>query len=251
MMPAISPEFLLPDWPAPANVRSLFTTRVGGFSASPFDGFNLGDHVGDDPAAVARNRALLEERLPARPCWLKQVHGTRVVDAGSARGEEADASVALRSGEVCVVMVADCLPVLFCDARGSRVAAAHAGWRGLAGGVLESTIAALGCPAADLMAWLGPAIGPEAFEVGPEVRETFLAHSPRAASAFRAGEGDRCYADLFTLARLRLEALGLAPAAIHGGGLSTVADPRRFYSFRRERETGRMAALIWLDSSPG
>ncbi|WP_417071240.1 peptidoglycan editing factor PgeF [Niveibacterium terrae] len=241
--------FVFPEWAAPANVRALFTTRIGGHSLPPYAGLNLGDHVGDDADTVARNRMSLAEQLPASPCWLKQVHGTRVVAASSPAGEEADASVSRSAGEVCVVMVADCLPVLFCDRSGTVVAAAHAGWRGLAAGVLDRTLQAMACPPQDVLAWMGPAIGPEAFEVGPEVREAFLADSPLAQQAFCAGQGDRWYADIFALARLRLEKLGLAPAAISGGGVSTVADPSRFYSYRRERVTGRMAALIWLASS--
>jgi YfiH family protein len=242
-------EFVFPEWAAPASVHAFFTTRIGGHSLPPYAGLNLGDHVGDDPDTVARNRASLAETLPGTPCWLKQVHGTRVVAASSPAGEEADASVSREAGEVCVVMVADCLPVLFCDRSGTVVAAAHAGWRGLAAGVLDRTLEAMACPPEDVLAWMGPAIGPEAFEVGPELREAFLDQSPLAEQAFRRGRDDRWLADIFALARLRLEGLGLAPGAITGGGISTVAEPSRFYSYRRERVTGRMAALIWLASS--
>ncbi len=226
--------FIKPDWPAPAGVHALVTTRAGGVSLPPFDSLNLGDHVGDDPAAVALNRQRLRAFLPAEPCWLKQVHGTTVAQADGLRDAvEADASVAFLPGSVCAVLTADCLPVLFCDRKGSRVAAAHAGWRGLAAGVLESSVAAMRCDPADILAWLGPAIGPQAFEVGDEVREAFV-----------PGRPGKWFADIYELARLRLMQAGVG--SVHGGGFCTHADAGRFYSYRRDGTTGRMAALVWL-----
>src|SRR6185369_16948914 len=178
-------DLLIPDWPAPANVRAVQTLRSGGCSPPPWNSFNLGDHVGDDPARVAANRATLRAVLPAEPLWLTQVHGIAVVDAGTASpAREADAAFARQPGKVCAVMTADCLPVLFCDRAGTVVAAAHAGWRGLLGGVLEATLGRMGVPAGELLAWLGPAIGPAAFEVGDEVRAAFVAGDPEAARAF-------------------------------------------------------------------
>lgn len=245
-MPELPASWLIPDWPAPACVRAVSTTREGGVSVGPYASLNLGDHVGDDPRAVAENRARLGRLLglAQEPAWLRQVHGTAVADARNAPAE-ADASVARAPGPACVVMTADCLPVLFCDRSGTRVAAAHAGWRGLAAGVLEATVAALGGEPEALLAWLGPAIGPASFEVGVEVREAFLAHDAHAAEAFRPSPGGRWLADLYALARLRLARAGLT--AVYGGGLDTYADAARFYSFRRESTCGRMASLIWLE----
>ena len=240
-------EFIFPDWPAPARVRAVFTTRVGGSSSGAYAGFNLGRACGDDPASVSANRALLQSalQLPGEPRWLRQVHGTRVVAAHDGPAEpEADASYTAQPGVVCAVQAADCLPVLFCDRAGSVVAAAHAGWRGLAAGVLEATIAALPVEPAGLLAWLGPVIGPEAFEVGAEVREAFVARAAVDDAAFRSGAGDRYFADLHALARSRLSRAGVRQ--LYGEPLSTHADSRRFFSFRRDRVTGRMAALIWL-----
>lgn len=237
-------EFIVPDWPAPLSVRALATTRGGGYGAGPYAGFNLAAHVGDDPLAVAANRQWLRHRLPAAPGWLRQVHGIRCVDAARAgHNAEADASFTRSPAVACAVMTADCLPVLFCDGAGSVVAAAHAGWRGLAAGVLESTVAAMAAPAPELMAWLGPAIGPEAFEVGDEVRAAFLADDGAAAAAFRS-RGDKWLCDLYALARLRLARLGLTQ--VFGGGLCTYGDKDRFFSYRRDGATGRMATLIWL-----
>jgi len=243
--------FIVPDWPAPARVRAAFSTRAGGVSRGVYAGLNLGALSGDDPAAVAENRRRLAAALglPAEPCWLWQVHGTRVVRApfqkNSAAPPEADAIYTTQTGVVCAVLAADCLPVLLCDEDASVVAAAHAGWRGLAAGVLEATVAALPVAPARLLAWLGPAIGPEAFEVGTEVRAAFLAADPGAAPAFRPGPAPgKWYADLFALARQRLARIGVA--RVHGGGLSTHADAARFYSHRRDGRTGRMAALVWL-----
>jgi YfiH family protein len=205
----------------------------------------LGERCGDDPLLVGCNRALLRRGLPAEPGWVRQVHGARAVELPAGAGAEADAVWTREPGVVCGVLSADCLPVLFCNLAGSHVAAAHAGWRGLAAGVLEATVDALGVPATDVCAWLGPAIGPQAFEVGPEVREAFLADHPGAATAFRPGQADRWYCDLYRLARQRLAALGLT--RVTGGGECTWTDPTRFYSFRRDGITGRMATLVWMD----
>lgn len=240
-------ECYVPDWAVPANVRALQTTRNGGVSQAPWASFNLGDHVGDEPAAVAANRAALSARLPAEPRWLTQVHGTVAVDAGQ-RPEitEADAAFARHPGIVCVVMTADCLPVLLCDRQGTVVAAAHAGWRGLLGGVLESAVAAMAAAPGELLAWLGPAIGPRCFEVGTEVRDAFVARNPSARAAFVATGPDKWLCDIYLLARQRLERLGVS--AISGGGACTFSESERYFSYRRDRTTGRMASLIWLDS---
>jgi hypothetical protein len=238
---------IFPDWPAPANVKAVTTTREGGISVSPYDSLNLARHVGDAEAAVQENRRRLQQRLalPAEPRWLDQVHGTGVVEAGaSATPACADASFTHATGTVCAVMTADCLPVLLCDRAGSVVAAAHAGWRGLAAGVLEATVATLGVAPAQLLAWLGPAIGPDAFEVGPEVREAFTVAHAEAAAAFSARPDGRWLADLYRLAEIRLHAAGVG--AVHGGGFCTYTERSRFYSFRREQVTGRMASLIWM-----
>lgn len=239
-------SFILPDWPAPAGVRALATTRRGGVSLAPWHGFNLADHVGDDARAVAANRALLRRELPAEPVWLVQVHGTACVDATqTAPGAQADASFTRQRGVVCGVLTADCLPVLLCDDRASVVGVAHAGWRGLAAGVIEATVAALDEPGERLMAWLGPAIGPRAFEVGGEVREAFIAGDPRAASAFTAIAGGKWLCDICQLARQRLGALGIHRVA--GADCCTACDGERFFSYRRDGISGRMASLIWLE----
>lgn len=236
---------LRPDWPAPASVRALQTTRLGGTSPAPWASFNLGDHVQDDPARVQLHRAALQAHLPTAPAWLNQVHGIQVVNAGLYTGPvAADAAWAEAAGQVCVVMTADCLPVLFCDRAGRRVAAAHAGWRGLLDGVLEATLKAMQMPGSELMAWLGPAIGPAAFEVGDEVRTAFLARDPAAVEAFRPSPQGRWLADIYHLARQRLTAQGVT--AIYGGQWCTVSDQARFFSYRRDGQTGRMASLIWL-----
>jgi YfiH family protein len=235
------------DWPAPKSVQALITTRAGGVSVGQYAALNLGDHVGDDPRAVSDSRARLRKDLglPADPVWLTQVHGTAVVDAGAAgAGASADASFATRPGIVCAVLTADCLPVFLCDRAGTRVGIAHAGWRGLAAGVIESTVAALGAPYGELMAWLGPAIGPDAFEVGPEVRAAFVDRDAGAACAFQTGRAGHWFADIYQLARRRLHALGVH--AVHGGDLCTFTDSARFYSYRRDGTCGRMASLIWM-----
>ncbi|NJD24242.1 MAG: peptidoglycan editing factor PgeF [Betaproteobacteria bacterium] len=240
-------ELIIPDWPAPANVGALQTTRAGGVSGGPWAAFNLGDHVGDDPQAVRANRARLRAVLPAEPVWLRQVHGAVAVDAAGAGKTvpEADAAFASVPGVVCAVLTADCLPVLFCDLAGTIVGAVHAGWRGLRAGVLENTVAALRRPPGEIMAWLGPAIGRSAFEVGSEVRAAFVADDPGAAAAFAPGVADRWWCDLPALARRRLAARGVT--AVFGGDACTVSDPERYFSYRRDGVTGRMASLVWLD----
>ncbi|WP_460319060.1 peptidoglycan editing factor PgeF [Pseudomonas ogarae] len=238
-------DWLTPDWPAPARVKACVTTRAGGVSLAPFDSLNLGDHVGDDPAAVAENRRRLTDQFAITPAWLQQVHGIAVVEADPAQVATADASWTDTPGIACTAMTADCLPVLFCNRAGTRVAAAHAGWRGLANGVLEATLDSLAVPADEILAWLGPAIGPQAFEVGPEVREAFIAQLPQATQAFAASpNAGKFLADIYALARLRLAVRGVT--AVYGGGLCTVTDPR-FFSYRRNPRTGRFASLIWIE----
>lgn len=236
-------NFLTPDWPVPANVRVLVTTRAGGISVAPWDGCNLADHVGDDPAAVAENRRRLRAHLPGEPVWLKQVHGVRCIDAEVAGSNEADAAFTRAPSVVCAVLTADCLPVLLCDMAGSVVAAAHAGWRGLAAGIIESTVRSLDVPGEQIMAWLGPAIGPDNFEVGDEVREAFVSHDPQAASAFAQRSNGQWLCDIYQLAQKRLAALGVCRIA--SADFCTVRDAERFYSYRRDGVTGRMASLIW------
>jgi YfiH family protein len=241
-------ERILPDWPAPASVRALITTRRGGVSRAPYDGFNLADHVGDDPAAVARNRALLkgELELPNEPAWLEQVHGCDVVHPGeSAANCRADAAVASEPGQVCAVLTADCLPLLICNRSGSRVAAIHAGWRGLLAGVIESTLAEFETGGEQLLAWMGPAIGPAAFEVGSEVRDAFIADRPGDEKAFLENRPGHWLADIYGLARSRLQAQSVD--FVGGGDYCTVSEPERFFSYRRDGVTGRMASLIWID----
>jgi YfiH family protein len=240
-------RWIQPDWPAPPNVRAVSTLRTGGVSTGPYASLNLGSHVGDDPVAVERNRALLREAvgLAVEPLWLNQVHGTTVVEvAAQAMPPTADGAFALRPGLACAILTADCLPVLFCDREGTRVAAAHAGWRGLVGGVLSRTLDALAIPSSRLLAWLGPAIEQDAFEVGDEVRDQFIARDAGHAAAFVGNARGRWQADLYGLARRELEKLGVV--AIHGGGERCYADTARFFSYRRDGRTGRMATIIWL-----
>ncbi|MGE8485840.1 peptidoglycan editing factor PgeF [Pseudomonas sp. FP1740] len=237
--------WLTPDWPAPASVKACVTTRAGGVSLAPFDSLNLGDHVDDSPQAVAENRRRLTDRFSIQPAWLQQVHGIVVAQADPNLVATADASWTATPGIACTAMTADCLPALFCDRAGTRVAAAHAGWRGLAAGVLEATLDSLAVPPEDVLVWLGPAIGPQAFEVGPEVRETFVQQLPEAAKAFVPSQNaGKFMADIYELARLRLAARGVT--AVYGGGFCTVTDPR-FFSYRRSPRTGRFASLIWLE----
>ncbi|MFT5720265.1 MAG: YfiH family protein [Motiliproteus sp.] len=242
-------RLIVPDWPAPATIGSLSTTRMGGVSQAPFDHLNLGEHVGDNIQAVGANRSLLQEALgtDVRCQWLNQVHGAEV-----ARLErvgpvlDADAAVTQKPAIACLVMTADCLPVLFCDRQGTRVAAAHAGWRGLAAGVLEATLEAMRVPPHELLCWLGPAIGPRAFEVGAEVRQQFCRQYPEAEAAFVSQDRLRnsWLADIYQLARLRLARAGVT--AIYGGEACTYTDRERFFSYRRDGQTGRMASLIWI-----
>jgi YfiH family protein len=241
-----APEFLRPAWAAPARVRAAMTTRAGGVSRPPYASFNLATHVGDDPGAVAENRRRLRAalELPDEPAWLEQVHGDRVRVLPAGVPGPADAAVTFEPGQVCAVLVADCLPVFLASLDGDRVGIAHAGWRGLAAGVVEATVAALDCDPVRLVAWLGPAIGPHAFEVGGEVREAFLSRDGGAAASFSPGREGRYLADLPALARSRLAAAGVR--AVTGGELCTVSDPARFYSYRRDGVTGRLAALAWL-----
>ncbi len=251
-------DWIIPDWPAPGNVKALFTTRNGGVSGDAsgsgreiYASLNLGCHVNDDPAAVAQNRALLCEHLPQAPTWLKQVHGTLPVWVENVTASpESDAALSRQQGIVCAVMVADCLPVFLCDTAGTAVGIVHAGWRGLAGGVIEQSIAAmrLQLDNSELMAWLGPAIGPQHFEVGEAVYTAFVNHDAQAAQAFvpkDAGHEKKWLADIFILARQRLAAIGVMK--VYGGGICTYSDAARFYSYRRDGETGRMGALIWLE----
>lgn len=237
--------WLIPDWPAPAGVKACVTTRAGGVSLAPFDSLNLGDHVDDSPEAVVENRRRLTDHFSIQPAWLKQVHGIAVAHADPSLTATADASWTATPGIACTAMTADCLPALFCDRAGTRVAAAHAGWRGLAAGVLEATLDSLAVPPEEVLVWLGPAIGPQAFEVGPEVRETFVEQLPEAAKAFvPSSNAGKFMADIYELARLRLAARGVT--AVYGGGFCTVTDPR-FFSYRRSPRTGRFASLIWLE----
>ncbi len=245
-------QWLVPDWPAPAHVRAASTLRSGGVSHGPYASLNLGAHVGDHPAAVLENRRRLRAalQLPTEPFWLNQVHGKAVAQpAWHERPPTADiglfnAAVGGLPG-VCAILTADCLPVLFCDRAGTRVAAAHAGWRGLAGGVLATAVAALGVPGGQLLAWLGPAIGPAAFEVGEDVLQAFASSHAESAAAFVPNSRGRWQADLYALARLELARLGVRD--VYGGALCTASEPDSFFSYRRDGQTGRMATLIWLE----
>lgn len=244
---SLHPDWIIPHWPAPARVHAVITTRAGGVSPAPYDSMNFGLRSGDAEENVRQNRALLRAALPAEPAWLRQVHGSGVVNAATAPSDApADAAAAHAVGAVCAVMAADCMPVLLCDRAGGAVGAAHAGWRGLAGGVVEAAVRALGTPPADMLAYLGPCIGPANFEVGEDVLAAFAAADPLAACAFRPypGRPGKWLCDLYALARQRLHAVGVR--AVYGGGFCTVND-RRFFSHRRDQGTsGRMAALIWL-----
>jgi YfiH family protein len=243
-------NLLRPQWPAPPWVKAVSTTRAGGISQGPYASLNLGAHVGDNPQAVASNRAMLREQLglPAEPHWLTQVHGCRVATAEQAGpGCEADAICTRQPWQACAVMTADCLPLLICNRRGDRVCAVHAGWRGLAAGVIEAAIAKFDGPTADLLVWLGPAIGPGAFEVGEDVRHAFIAQASGAQTAFTPNGPGRWLADIYSLARQRLDRLGVG--FVGGGEYCTVTDRERFFSYRRDGVTGRMASLIWLEPS--
>ncbi|GAB2886025.1 peptidoglycan editing factor PgeF [Uliginosibacterium flavum] len=241
-------HLITPDWPAPKNVRAFSTTRHGGVSAGAYSALNLAKHVGDVPESVQQNRELLGKHLPMEPLWLQQVHGATVVNAAcTCPDAQADAAVARMAYRICTVMTADCLPVLLCDINGTAVVAAHAGWRGLAGGVLENSLKSMQVPAVEVMAWLGPAISQDAFEVGEDVRAAFLAHSVEAASAFVAGKAEgKWQADLYRLARQRLLAAGVTQ--IYGGDRCTFREADSFFSARRDgTQSGRQASLIWLE----
>jgi len=241
-------HLIQPDWPAPTSVVACVTTRRGGCSSSPYDSLNLGDHVGDDPECVKLNRERLSKilDLPSEPKWLNQVHGTTVLNAAQIQpGVEADASYSREPGMVCAIMTADCLPVFFSDDEGREVAVAHAGWRGLVAGVLEATIDAMRTPPGRIVTWLGPAIGPERFEVGDEVRIAFQKKDTAATQAFKPSSHGRWLANIYTLARQRLEQAGVK--AISGGKACTFLDEEEFYSYRRDgQQSGRMASLIWI-----
>jgi polyphenol oxidase len=249
--------WIVPEWPAPSNVRAICTTRLGGLSEPPYDTLNLGDHVGDAPEAVATNRKILGDVLGARPVFLTQVHGSGVVNlqADTTDATRADGCITIARDLACTIMVADCLPVLFATADGSTVAAAHCGWRGLAGqagrGIIESLWERLqrghGARAEHTIAWLGPCIGPQAFEVGPEVKAAFEAHDPKAGPLFKPHGSGKWLAALPGLARLRLQALGLSQLYGNDGtiGWCTVANASRFFSHRRDRVSGRFAAAVW------
>ena len=241
----------MPTWPAPQRVRACTTTRQGGVSRPPYDSMNLADHVGDDAPAVHENRRRLAQilRLPAEPVWLNQVHGACTVDAATVASGlvGADAIYAKGPGQVCAVLTADCLPLLLCDDAGTQIAAVHAGWRGLAAGVIEAAVAAFEVAPDRLMAWLGPAIGPQSYEVGAEVRTAFVHKDSAATRAFTPVPeitANRWHADLYALARLRLAALGVRQ--VYGGNYCTLSDTR-FYSYRRDGIAGRMATLIWIE----
>ena len=240
-------NYITPDWSAPNTVKAYVTTRLGGCSPVPYDSFNLATHVGDDANLVEKNRALLAEQLqlPQAPQWLQQVHGVDAVAAEQvSQGYCADAIYTTKLDTVCVVMTADCLPVFFCNRQGTEVAVAHAGWRGLANGVLESTLSQLNAEPNDIMVWLGPAISQAAFEVGDEVRQAFIAKLPQAEQAFKPSRPQHWFADLYLLAQQRLQAQGTTQ--ISGGQYCTYTDSKRFFSYRRDGETGRIASLIWL-----
>ena len=240
-------SLIIPEWPQPEGVASCSSTRRGGVSLAPYDSLNLGAHCGDNPHDVEENRQRLYAAggLPAKPVWLEQVHGKDVLTLSGEpyASKRADASYSNTPGTVCAVMTADCLPVLFCNLAGTEVAAAHAGWRGLCAGVLEETVACFDDKPENIIAWLGPAIGPTAFEVGPEVRDAFMQVDPQAASAFVAS-AEKYYADIYQLARQRLGNVGVQ--RVYGGNRCTVTQNDDFFSYRRDRTTGRMASFIWL-----
>ncbi|WP_338882967.1 purine nucleoside phosphorylase YfiH [Xenorhabdus sp. TH1] len=240
-------SLIFPDWPQPDNVGACSTTRLGGVSQSPYDSLNLGNHVGDVPEYVEWNRTRLVEyaQLPQQPTWLEQVHGTRVItlDGQPLVNNQADAVYTNIPDQVCAVMTADCLPVLFCSISGDEVAAAHAGWRGLCAGVLENTVSRFNAKPDMIRVWLGPAIGPEKFEVGSEVRDAFIATNPDLEQAFTS-YGNKFLANIYLLAKLKLQSVGITE--IFGGTACTVTEEKNFFSYRRDGNTGRMATLIWL-----
>jgi YfiH family protein len=241
-------EWIVPEWPAPKQIRAVITSRRGGHSEAPFNSLNLADHVGDDAERVAANRVLLRQELglSREPIWLEQVHGCDLLElSGQQSSCRADAATTSEPGQVCAVLTADCLPLLLCNRSGSRVAAVHAGWRGLQAGVIEAAVDGFDDSGEELLAWLGPAIGPDAFEVGSEVRSAFIAVNPEDEEAFVEASSDRWMADIYALARSRLNKRNIG--FIGGGDRCTVSEPERFFSYRRDGETGRMASLIWID----
>jgi YfiH family protein len=240
-------DCIRPDWPAKPRVHALTTMRNGGYSSGRYASFNLAAHTGDDADAVALNRRLLKDRmqLPSEPLWLSQMHGKHLLRVESVGGiVEADGSWSTIAGTVCAVLTADCLPMLFCDSAGSRVAAVHAGWRGLHRGIISAAVETLSVPARDLLVWLGPAIGADAFEVGQEVYDSFVRINPANSTAFRPRDDPHWLCDIYALARIELQALGVE--SVYGGNFCTSSDAERFYSYRRDGITGRMASLIWL-----
>jgi len=241
------PGWIAADWPAPANIKAGTTTRVGGVSQGQYASFNLAQHVEDDIAAVEQNRRQLAEwfGMSSEPRWLNQVHGCDVSTDDLATSN-ADAIVTSVANQVCAVMTADCLPVLFCDREGTCVAAAHAGWRGLAAGVIEHTLDKMPVNREQILVWLGPAIGPDAFEVGSEVKDVFLGKSTDLDAAFRPRSEGKWLMDIYLVARIQLKQLGIGN--VYGGGFCTYKEAERFYSFRRDKQTGRMASLIWMES---
>ncbi|HDY84662.1 hypothetical protein LCGC14_0661110 [marine sediment metagenome] len=245
----MSDNLILPDWPAPECIKALSTTRLGGSSLPPYDGFNLGTHVGDEPNTVIKNRDYLVElaQLPESPRWLNQIHGTQVINSNDwLLNMDADAIISQQNNHICTIMTADCLPLLLCNKQGDTVAAIHAGWRGLAAGIIEKTIAEFHCDPQDILVWLGPAIGPTQFEVGPDVYHTFTQHSAQAIQAFQQTDATHYLADIYLLARQRLITLGVN--AVFGGNLCTASDSQHFFSYRRDNVTGRMASMIWISS---
>jgi YfiH family protein len=241
-------DWLVPDWDVAPRVRAFVTTRAGGVSRGEFGSMNLGSRGGDEAANVERNRGIVRQHLPASPRWMAQVHGTDVADLDrldESQVPKADAAVTSRPGHVAVVLTADCMPLLLSDEAGTRVALAHAGWRGMAAGVIESTVQAMDVAPRKLRAWMGPTIGPQAFEVGPEVHEAFLKTDPSADEAFHPHKPGKYLADLYALARRRLTAAGVA--RVHGGGFCTYTDAERFFSYRRVPASGRMGAFIWIE----
>jgi hypothetical protein len=241
-------EWLVPDWDVAPRVRAFATTRAGGASVGEYGSMNLGSSSGDDPGHVARNRLIVREHLPSMPRWMKQVHGTAVADLdrmGDSDVPLADAAVASTPGRVGVVLTADCMPLLLADAAGTRVGVAHAGWRGMAAGVIENTVRAMDIAPQKLRAWMGPTIGPDAFEVGPEVREAFVQADAQSDGAFRPHKPGKYMADLYALARRRLARAGVE--RVHGGGFCTYSDAQRFFSYRRVQASGRMGTFIWIE----
>lgn len=240
-------KIIIPQWPLPPGVGACSSTRIGGVSLSPYDAMNLGAHCGDNPECVEENRRLFyaASGMPSKPVWLEQVHGKAVLRLTGEpyASKRADASYSNTPGTVCAVMTADCLPVLFCNKAGTEVAAAHAGWRGLCDGVLEETVACFNDSPENIIAWMGPAIGPGAFEVGPEVREAFMQKDAKADAAFRP-VGEKYFADIYTLARQRMANAGIGQ--VYGGDRCTHSEAGDFFSYRRDRITGRMASFIWL-----